>query len=878
MNLKVIQRTLLLVTTLIGHAAFGQTTLYNENFTGQNGKGAIGGSLSITIDTSGVDWAVDTLSVDFQNSDDYIQVVNEKIEFRDTEGNAKWISPAITISNLNTLTLSIELSEVGTMEGSDTLSVYYKIDNGSETEVKTINDDFSSHTLTDTALSGTGNNLYIIVYGQNGADAEKHRFDNVIVKGVCGLIPSESSNLTASGSLNTAAITWNAPDCADEVLIVAKLASTISGTPSGDGTAYSAASDFSGAGTAFDGGKVIYKGSGTNVTVTNLTSTSTYFYKIWSRTGSNWTTGIEINSNTSYVPKFIISEVADPSDDINARFVELFNADSVDINFSDLDYYICKETNGGGNFNCTQLSGSLAPGGTYVVTNNSTGFNTQFGQNPTGTFSNTAGNGDDAYALYIGGDNTTGTLLDIYGVIGQDGSGQTWEYEDKRAYRDSNLASPNGTWTASEWTIAGSNAAVCEPFKHASAYPQATFNSCATLVGGSYGSVIINGSSIAINASSETTIRNSIALTEGLLNLGSNNLNLGTAAGNCTLSDGSSSSYIFGGTVKSFVNDSSATYTFPMGTSSTEYSPVSIDFNSSTLASGAFIATTISDEKHPNFDQHVTSYLERNWTIEATGITNPVYAIQLYYVDGDVVGTESTILPVKYAVGNWTAPGEIGNNNVDTVGSGAINTASNFLSWDSLNSFSIFGGAGNGTPLPIELIAFEGKKMNENVLLTWETVSELNNDHFIVERIDENGSAQSIGSVPGNGTSNEMHNYSYMDYNPEIGVNYYRLSQVDYNGFINRHEVIALEIVPKINSNEIFAYFDNNSNQLKIRNCESSIDKLEILGINGQEVEYLISGFNDEFLEIDLNHIDHRVYFLSLKSEVEAPKTLKFIR
>ena len=87
----------------------------NENFTGQNGKGAIGGSLSITIDTSGVDWAVDTLSVDFQNSDDYIQVVNEKIEFRDTEGNAKWISPAITISNLNTLTLSIELSEVGTM-------------------------------------------------------------------------------------------------------------------------------------------------------------------------------------------------------------------------------------------------------------------------------------------------------------------------------------------------------------------------------------------------------------------------------------------------------------------------------------------------------------------------------------------------------------------------------------------------------------------------------------------------------------------------------------------------------------------------------------------------------------------------------------------
>jgi len=97
--------------------------LYVENFTGQNNKIAFGSASGITIDTTGVNWSVDTSHVNLQNASDYIQVVNEKIEFRDTEGNAKWTSLAISIANLSSLTLSIDLSEARTVEGSDSLSI-----------------------------------------------------------------------------------------------------------------------------------------------------------------------------------------------------------------------------------------------------------------------------------------------------------------------------------------------------------------------------------------------------------------------------------------------------------------------------------------------------------------------------------------------------------------------------------------------------------------------------------------------------------------------------------------------------------------------------------------------------------------------------------
>ena len=58
-----------------------QTTIYSEDFTGQNGQGAIGPS---TTDTSQVDWTIDISSASLTAATDWFRVTNEKFEARES--------------------------------------------------------------------------------------------------------------------------------------------------------------------------------------------------------------------------------------------------------------------------------------------------------------------------------------------------------------------------------------------------------------------------------------------------------------------------------------------------------------------------------------------------------------------------------------------------------------------------------------------------------------------------------------------------------------------------------------------------------------------------------------------------------------------------
>jgi hypothetical protein len=165
-------------------------------------------------------------------------------------------------------------------------------------------------------------------------------------------------------------------------------------------------------------------------------------------------------------PTLIISEVADPSDNANARFVELYNSGNSVINLSSETWNISRQADGVA-YADAALTGTIAPKGTYVISYSATSFNAAFGfdadQN---AVSVVTGNGNDGYFLYKGGDHTSGTLIDIYGVIDEDGSGQPWEYTDSKAERKNTITTPSASWTASEWTITSAAVADMTPGEH----------------------------------------------------------------------------------------------------------------------------------------------------------------------------------------------------------------------------------------------------------------------------------------------------------------------------------------------------------------------------------------------------------------------------
>jgi hypothetical protein len=165
------------------------------------------------------------------------------------------------------------------------------------------------------------------------------------------------------------------------------------------------------------------------------------------------TATVTVQDDDTFIPTLIISEVADPSDTFGARYVEIYNPGPDPIDLSAGTWTLTRYTNANPSGADTSLTGSILPGGTYIVANNTTDF-ALYGVGPEDQASGfVSGNGDDTYALYFGGDSSSGLLVDLYGAIGTDGTGQPWEYEDSRAYRNTDEITPSSIWNAAEWTI-----------------------------------------------------------------------------------------------------------------------------------------------------------------------------------------------------------------------------------------------------------------------------------------------------------------------------------------------------------------------------------------------------------------------------------------
>jgi len=160
------------------------------------------------------------------------------------------------------------------------------------------------------------------------------------------------------------------------------------------------------------------------------------------------------------IPKIMITEVADPDNNVSARFIELYNAGETAVNLT--GWKLNKYLNGATTVSGTPLAltGTVIPPGGFAIIAGSE-YKILFNDIPNIETSYISGNGDDVYELV----DNTGARIDIFGVVGQDGNGTNWEYEDGRAIRNLEVSIPNPIFTISEWTIysAVSNSLITNP-------------------------------------------------------------------------------------------------------------------------------------------------------------------------------------------------------------------------------------------------------------------------------------------------------------------------------------------------------------------------------------------------------------------------------
>ncbi len=172
--------------------------------------------------------------------------------------------------------------------------------------------------------------------------------------------------------------------------------------------------------------------------------------------------------------------------------------------------------------------------------------------------------------------------------------------------------------------------------------------------------------------------------------------------------------------------------------------------------------------------------------------------------------------------------------------------------------------------VPVELTSFAAASDKNDVILTWNTATELNNQGFEIQR-KITGEFERVGFVEGRGTTTEAQNYLFRDKDLLSGNYTYRLKQTDFDGSFAYSDEVEIEI----SQPNVFYLGQNYPNPFNpSTNIKYSIPAdgnvtLKIYDILGEEVSTLVNEFQQAGtfdVVFDGSNLSSGVYYYQLTS------------
>ena len=245
-----------------------------------------------------------------------------------------------------------------------------------------------------------------------------------------------------------------------------------------------------------------------------------------------------------------------------------------------------------------------------------------------------------------------------------------------------------------------------------------------------------------------------------------------------------------------------------------------------------------------------TTLSDRYWVINSFG-TPGTFAANLTFTVPSTFTNNGTASAATYTLYHRDGNGE---GAWSAAATGASGLASTTVTFDGVSSFSQFT-IGTDYPLPVQMTNLAAHIENNSVRLSWQTVTEVDNSGWVVERraisMDYGlrsrekyeGEWKAVGFVEGAGTSTSPREYSFND-RPSPGRYAYRLRQFDRSGnsSISQEMEVEVGLVPrefKLGQNYPNPF--NPTTTIDFTLAEDGHATLKVFNMLGQEVATLMN-------------------------------------
>jgi hypothetical protein len=185
-------------------------------------------------------------------------------------------------------------------------------------------------------------------------------------------------------------------------------------------------------------------------------------------------------------------------------------------------------------------------------------------------------------------------------------------------------------------------------------------------------------------------------------------------------------------------------------------------------------------------------------------------------------------------------------------------------------------GANCTQAMPVEMMSFSAAVNQNNVNLSWQTSSEINNRGFEIYRSDNNTRLHwnVVGFVKGNGTKTTPTNYTYSDAKIKTGKYYYRIKQIDNNGNMQYYELNNIVNVSLPGKFELMQNYPNPFNPLTKISFTLPVDSkvsLIVYDIEGRKVSEILNNIflvSDYYsFEFNAANLSSGIYFYRIVTD-----------